>query len=108
MLHINTLKNTLIAACLLTGTVLYSGCKKAEFEKGVAVITYSGDFVDGGCGWVLQFGSQEYEPQNLPDTFKQEGMVVNITYKVLDESPACRNLVEVRGVMYIHKIEEVL
>ena len=92
------------AICLLL--VQGFGCKKEDFKVDVITMHYSGDFVNGGCGWILMKDSlNAFQAANLQDSYKVEGQKYTITYKVLEQSPDCTNSLIVKDVVYLHKVE---
>lgn len=82
-----------------------SACKKDDFLVQNGTIRYYGDYVDGGCEYVIAFeDSVAYKGINLPSSFEVEGLPVEVTYQEFLESPSCADA-RVKGVIYVHKIE---
>ncbi|CAN5135417.1 hypothetical protein BH09BAC1_BH09BAC1_01000 [soil metagenome] len=103
-----TLKSLAIAAIIMV-TMAATGCKKEDYSERTGFVIWSGEFIDGGCGWLLSFPvDMQYQPWNLPDDFKVDSLPVHVTYKDLKKRPDCLNLPDVDGQIYVHKIERVL
>ena len=102
------LRNLLLAlgiALLLANT----GCKKENFTERTGFVVWTGEFIDGGCGWIVSFHTDiNYQPWNLPDQYKVDSMPVVVTYKDMKKRPDCLNRTDIDGQIYIHKIESPL
>jgi hypothetical protein len=86
-----------------------TGCKKENFSERVGFVVWSGEYIDGGCGWLISFHTDlQYQPWNLPDALKVDSVPVRVIYKDLKKRPDCLNRTDVDGQIYIHKIENVL
>ncbi len=97
----------LVALFLVVFTTI--GCKKEDFTERTGFVVWTGEFVDGGCGWLISFHTDlNYQPWNLPDSYKVDSLPVTITYKDLEKRPDCLNRTDVDGQIYIHKIESPL
>jgi hypothetical protein len=72
------MKTLLICLSLLIG---FSSCKKEQQSFCIdAVVKWGGEPELDGLGWYLKLDSDSsiaYKPENLPDNFKQDGLVVN-------------------------------
>lgn len=92
----------LVAGILsLTGT----SCDKTEFEQSQGVVSYFGDFDQGGCGWVILIDQDAYQGRNLPADFMVDDLPVSLTYKILENTPDCLQRTDVDGMIYIHEIQ---
>ena len=88
--------------------IAISGCKKDPFTVRTGYVVWTGEFVDGGCGWIISFQADlQYQPRNMPATFEVDSLLVKVTYKDLKNRPDCLNRSDVDGQIYIHKIENV-
>ena len=101
---------SMFARCLtlLVAVVIISaaGCKKEEFTTRTGYIINSGEFVDGGCGWILSVSAElQYQPNNLPLQYQQDSLAVLVTYKDLNSRPDCPSPANIEDKIYIHKIE---
>lgn len=86
-----------------------SGCKKEPFTVRTGYVVWSGDFVDGGCGWLISFHADlQYQPRNMPTDFEVDSLPVIVTYRDLKDRPDCLNRTDVDGQIYVHKIERAL
>lgn len=108
MAYINTLKATALSTLLLGCVVLSPSCKKTEFDTNLGVVAYYGDFDQGGCGWVIEIGSQAFQGQNLPADYLVDQLSVEVTYRPLKGTPDCVLNTDVNGKIYIHKIKTIL
>ncbi len=99
----------LVPLALLITALFSSGCQKDSFTTRTGYVVWSGEFIDGGCGWLLSFAPDlQYQPRNLPDGYKIDSLLVEVTYKDLKNRPDCLNRTDVDGQIYIHKIERPL
>lgn len=96
--------SSVLIATIIAGVCL-TGCDKEELLQTSGMVTYYGDFSAGGCGWVIEVGDGAYQAQNLPDAFLIDSLPIDLTYKILQEAPDCRNRNDVFGIIYIHKVE---
>lgn len=96
----------LVATALVFGN---AGCKKENFTVDTGFVIWTGEFIDGGCGWTVSFHPDlYYQPWNLPDSYKVDSLPVVVTYKDLKKRPDCMNRTDIDGQIYIHKIESPL
>ena len=80
---------------LFVSVMLLSACSKENNETPIptirATINYAGDPAADGFGWTLQIASDSSEiPNNLPEAFKQEDLVVDVAYRKTDQRFPCR------------------
>lgn len=102
---VKSIKGVLLAL-VITG-ISIAGCDKEELLQATGMVVYYGDFASGGCGWVIEIGAEAFETQNLPDALLVDSLPVDITYKVLQNAPDCRNRTDVNGIIYVHKVETI-
>jgi hypothetical protein len=81
----------LLFTCFIT-----SACKKEIYQnkrpgqlEATATVINSGSVALDGCGWLIQIGDTSYSPDNLPETFKETGITVNIEYTVSEAEFVC-------------------
>lgn len=99
------LVSTILAIALL---INYSSCSKENFRTDVMYSHYSGDFDKGGCGWVLEVDTLNYfEYVNLPAQYEVEGLPLEVTYKIFQDTPDCTNSQFVKGKIYVHKVTQL-
>lgn len=86
-----------------------AGCKKEPFSERTGFVVWTGEYIDGGCGWLLSFPPDlQYQPRNLPDTYKVDSLPVTVIYRDLKNRPDCANLTDIDGQVYVHKVESPL
>ena len=107
MAKLNTLKVSVLSAFLMGSVVFSPGCKKSEFDTSLGTVAYYGDYDQGGCGWVIEIGTQAFEGQNIPADYLVDQLPVKLTYKPIQGTPDCVLNTDVNGKIYVHKIEPV-
>lgn len=100
-------RSYIIPSILLGSILLSPSCKKEEFENTLGTVAYYGDFDQGGCGWVIEIGTQAFQGQNLPAEYLEDQLNVELTYKPLQGTPDCVLNTDVNGKIYIHKIKAI-
>jgi hypothetical protein len=86
-----------------------SGCTKEPFSVSTGYVVWTGEFIDGGCGWLISFPPDiQYQPRNMPDAYLVDSLPVVVTYRDLKNRPDCLNRTDVDGQIYVHKIESPL
>jgi hypothetical protein len=104
-LSLRNLASLAIASMLLVS----SGCKKEPFLVDTGYVVWTGEFIDGGCGWLVSFPPDiQYQPRNMPDSYLVDSLPVVVTYRDLKNRPDCLNRTDVDGQIYVHKIESPL
>ncbi len=94
---------------LVTMLIAITGCKKDPFVVRTGYVVWSGEFIDGGCGWLINFNPDlQYQPRNMPENFEVDSLLVVVTYRDLKDRPDCLNRSDVDGQIYVHKIETPL
>jgi hypothetical protein len=82
----------------------FFACKKENTITSDATITYGGYEPTDGCGWLINIDNAQYKSENLPDTYKTDGLKVNIKYTVLDSKyAACWSNFYLIDIHKIHK-----
>lgn len=96
------MRNILILIIVLSAAACNSD---NEFEKTTATIFDSGDPALDGCGWLVVIDEELFKPLNLPSEFEEDGLVVEITYKILKKKGDCDTPNSIRQI-HIKKIAE--
>ncbi len=104
-----SMTKNLALVTLITMMIAITGCKKEPFTVRTGYVVWSGDFIDGGCGWLINFHADlQYQPRNMPESFEVDSLPVIVTYRDLKNRPDCLNRSDVDGQIYVHKIERPL
>lgn len=107
MAYTKTIKTAVLSSLLVGSVLLSPSCKKTELETGLGTVAYYGDFDQGGCGWVIEIGTQAFQGQNIPADFLVDQLTVELTYRPLKGTPDCVLNTDVNGKIYVHKIEAI-
>lgn len=88
-------------------TLFTNGCSKEELLTSYGTVVYTGTFSSGGCEWLLQLSNGRYEPHNLPAEFQIDGLNVNVTYRVMQQTANCPNAQILGGLIHLNRIKKV-
>jgi len=84
-----------IIAILAIAIMLFTACKKESSPADIcttATVTYAGDPAADGRGWILvtDTATGKFEaPEDIPATYKVNGLVVDVCYVRTDEDFIC-------------------
>lgn len=97
----------IIPALFFLVTAIQS-CSKDELTTSAGFIINTGSFSSGGCEWIIVTGSDRFQPDNLPDAFKQpavDSLPVEITYRVVDRTANCPLPQNYSGLIHLNRIK---
>ena len=76
------------ASLLAVAVLLFVSCNQlAGFEK--ATVRNGSSLATEGCGWYLDQDGTELKAADLPESFREDGRKVLITYDILPSRSAC-------------------
>ena len=82
----------ILSIVILILMITFYACKKENSITSDATIIYGGYEPSDGCGWLINVDNTQYKSENLPDTYKTDGLKVKINYTVLNSTyAACRS-----------------
>lgn len=87
--------------------LMMGGCGKDELLKANGEIFNTGSFSSGGCEWVIRIGAEIYQPRNLPASFRTDGMLVEITYRVISPVAECPVPQNFKGRIHLNRIAQI-
>lgn len=103
------MKKLILVACIIAVAIV--SCKKNNENTSIcttAKVHYGGDPNVDGLGWILVTDSVsgKYEaPDNLDDSYKTEGLLVDVCYIITDKDFICFCPPPVKKIIHITSIK---
>lgn len=103
------MKKLILVACIIAVAIV--SCKKNNADTSIcttAKVHYGGDPNVDGLGWILVTDSVsgKYEaPDNLDNSYKTEGLLVDVCYIITDKDFICFCPPPVKKIIHITSIK---
>ncbi|MEQ9186583.1 MAG: hypothetical protein RLP15_02545 [Cryomorphaceae bacterium] len=97
------LRNSRCIPLVIGSFLCLVSCDKAD--KGLGVIYDYGEPAVDGCGWVIEINQVVYKPLELPSTFQEDELEVEITYEILSTKSDCGFVVDAFNDVDLQSIE---
>ncbi len=84
-----------------------TGCSKDKLPRSTGTIINTGTFATGGCEWIIVIGAAQYQPRNLPTSFRVNGLEVELTYRLVQSLAECPNPQNYSGLIHVNNIRTI-